>query len=53
MVEALEVIRRETLRVEELTLDEARGRILVIPEIEGELRIQMAPLVEREQGRIS
>jgi hypothetical protein len=34
-LEALEVIKRETSRLEELTLDEARGRILVIREIEG------------------
>jgi hypothetical protein len=47
MLDALEVITRETSRLEELTLDEARGRILVIREIEGELRIQMTPLVKR------
>jgi hypothetical protein len=46
MLEALAIIKRETARLEELTTDEARGRILVIRAIEGEPRIQMAPVAE-------
>jgi hypothetical protein len=55
-VETLEIIKRETSRLGELRLDEARGRKLVIREIEGELRIQMAPLVDgmrRDQDQVS
>jgi hypothetical protein len=37
MLEALVVFKRETSRLEELMLDEARGSLLVIRELEGEL----------------
>jgi hypothetical protein len=47
ILEAVEVINRETSRLEESTLDQARGRTLMVREMEGELRIQMAPLMER------
>jgi hypothetical protein len=46
MLDALEVVKRETSGSEELMLDEARDRIMVIREIEGELRIQMGPMME-------
>jgi hypothetical protein len=45
-LEALAIIKRETSGSEELMLDEARDRIMVIRGIEGGLRIQMAPLME-------
>jgi hypothetical protein len=47
ILEAVEVINGETCRLEESTLNEARGRTLMVREIEGELRIQMALLVDR------
>jgi hypothetical protein len=40
------MVKRETSRLEEVTLDKARGRMLVIWKMEGELRIQVAALVE-------
>jgi hypothetical protein len=47
--------KRETPRLEEVTLDKARGRILVIREIEGVLRVQVAAPVEgmkREEDQL-
>jgi hypothetical protein len=52
ILDAMEVINRETSRLEESTLDQAMGRTLMVREMEGELRIQMTPLEEQMRRRL-